>query len=176
MKEQEDNYGCIVLTIIFIVAAIIFLVPKSKAQELEYEFDTDPISSFYNSDSSLFFHGDSVMVIKPGLYTIPFEAPKDTFIEVSENVWYNEKTWTTIDSTSYYHTISVVVDMWHKYEKECYNDSIEDCGYHFVEDNKWGDMSVGHEEYFCKWIHATPTIYGFMEFIETKSKKLWKQR
>jgi hypothetical protein len=64
--------------------------------------------------------------------------------------------------------IQLITDEWQEYEQECFNDSVYDCSYEFIEDCIWLGHTVGHEEYKCKWIHKQPTAEEFLDWIIEK--------
>jgi len=51
------------------------------------------------------------------------DTPKDTFIQVRKYLWYNEATWTYLDSSYYYQHIEWEADLAQKYLEYCYADS-----------------------------------------------------
>jgi hypothetical protein len=70
-------------------------------------------------------------------------------------------------------TLSAVLSLWDGYKKECYNDSTSKIGWilrfdggkeYFVEFTN-GDYGFSGE-LMTKWIHRTPNIEGFMEYLK----------
>lgn len=54
-----------------------------------------------------------------------FYSPKDTFVEIKPKIWYNEATWTYIDSSHIYEALETFVRFADRYIKYCLADSME---------------------------------------------------
>jgi len=59
-----------------------------------------------------------------------------------------------------------------EYQKDCYNDSTEICGYEFIVTDTlgYGGIYVGYNQYVCKWYHKEPTLSDFTEWLKNKKK------
>ena len=93
-----------------------------------------------------------------------YTPPKDTFIQKSKYVWYNEATWTYIDSTYYYYQMEHFVNTWKAYEQECWNDSTI-ISYSIT----WGNATM--DSIKPNYVHWTfPTFEDFMQYLERRLK------
>ena len=63
--------------------------------------------------------------------------PKDTFTEVSEQLWYNEAKWSYIDSSIYYNNPKIWLHWWDKYMRECGNDSVPEVRCYYNNPKIW---------------------------------------
>lgn len=69
-------------------------------------FDKALVSILEEEDSIAEMLSDTLL---PSTW-FPLESPKDTFIEMTHNVWYNDATWDIIDSTYYYDDLRWEID------------------------------------------------------------------
>ena len=116
---------------------------------------TDSVQTIIHSDTTYLQWG-----------TLKFNPPKDTFIQKSRYVWYNDSTWTFIDSTAYYYQMKRLVSSWKAYKQECWNDSTKLI--------RWikpdaGNFAVSYPEYLdTVMVHKQPTFEGFMEYLKRR--------
>ena len=116
-----------------------------------------------------------------------YTPPKDTFIQQSKYIWYNEATWTHIDSLPAYSTMNLVVSLWKDYKQECWNDSTwnqaSSWGFDTPEDAEhdlqyWRCFKcpsyvlneLDGKYYLGYWIHKDPEK-GFLDWLFKKISK-----
>lgn len=148
--------------IIFIIS---LMISSLSMNSQDYIIIGDTIKSIVDGNY-LLNYTDTVSTI---FYSDYIYISKDTFIEIEPNIWYNEFSWQTIDSTKWYNNIDQFVKLFEQYELKCYNDSIKYCRYHRIQDEQ--NFLNSWTEFTCIWIHQIPTFSGFKDFLKSKLLK-----